>query len=168
MAATHTPARFLSGEAGIGKSTALRGSADKHAGPVFRGRLPANRTRDPLRSSVPLLQSITRQTLPGTAVSRASVRDAVLELQFALEHSTMNAAPLVQIDDLHWADEASLNAIPYLVERHQDFPVRREFAARSAFHDAQRASGEIRFRRPGNRKIDCAACAERILARSGL
>ncbi len=133
MAATRTPARFLLGEAGIGKSTALRGSAEKHAGPVFRVACQRIAIEIPFDPLFALLQNVTRQTLPGTTVSRTSVRDAVLELQFALERSTMNATPLVQIDDLHWADDASLNAVPYLVERLQDFPVRWEFAARTGY-----------------------------------
>ena len=122
MAAPHTPARFLLGEAGIGKSTAMRGSAEKHAGPVFRVACQRIALEIPFDPLFALLQSVTRQTLPGAAVSRASVRDAVLELQFALERSTMNAAPLVQIDDLHWADEASLNAVPYWSSVSKIFP----------------------------------------------
>lgn len=130
---TAKPALFLLGEAGIGKSTALRAAAEKHQGPVFlvACQRAAREIRfDPLLA---LLQRVVRHTGSSALLQRTSEKDLILELQLALARCTSSAAPLVQVDDLHWADDATLEAIPYLVERLQDFPVRWQFAARVGY-----------------------------------
>jgi DNA-binding CsgD family transcriptional regulator len=127
--ASNRPALFLFGEAGIGKSTALKAAAERHGEPVFRvacQRIAQKIALDPLLA---LHRAVTKCSKPLSP----SERDLILELQFALEHSTVTLDPLVQIDDLHWADDETLNAIPYLVDRLQDFPVRWQVAARTGY-----------------------------------
>lgn len=130
---TVPPALFLFGEAGIGKSTALRAAADKHDGPVFRVACQRVAREIPFDPLLALLQRVLRHTDSNAVLRRTSEKDLILELQPAIARCTIAATPLVQIDDLHWADDATLEAVPYLVERLQDFPVRWQFAARVGY-----------------------------------
>ncbi len=127
------PAAIVLGEAGIGKTMLLRTAAEQHHGPVFRvtcQRIARDLRLDPL---VSLLQGVTRQLGWSGPFGTEVESDTILAFRIALERTTKDANPLVQIDDLHWADEATLAALPYLVERLQDSPVRWQFGARNGY-----------------------------------
>ena len=128
-----SPAAVVLGEAGIGKTMLLRTAAKQHDGPVFRvtcQRIARDLRLDPL---VSLLQGVTRQLGWSSPFGTEVESDSILTFRIALERTTKDANPLVQVDDLHWADEATLAALPYLVERLQDFPVRWHFGARNGY-----------------------------------
>ena len=112
---------LIFGEAGIGKSSLVAGAAGRPAGggPAPRRllRRPATpRVLGPLRD---LIGSV------GTALTRAlkrGDRDEVLEalrdeLGWA-KHPTVLA-----IEDVHWADEATLDVLRYLVRRVAHLPL---------------------------------------------
>ncbi len=111
----------------------MRAAAEKHDGPVFRVACQRVAREIPFDPLLALLQRVARHNDSSALLRRTIEKEAILELQLALAGSTMAAAPLVQVDDLHWADDATLEAIPYLVERLQDFPVRWQLAARVGY-----------------------------------
>ena len=128
-----SPAAVVLGEPGIGKTMLLRSAAKQHGGPVFLvtcQRIARDLRLDPL---VSLLQGVTRQLGWSRPYGAEVESDSILTFRIALERMTKDANPLVQVDDLHWADEATLAALPYLVERLQDFPVRWHFGARNGY-----------------------------------
>jgi DNA-binding CsgD family transcriptional regulator/tetratricopeptide (TPR) repeat protein len=106
---------FLEGEAGIGKTSLLD---------AFRSSLPAT-TRsylgscDPLSTPRPLgpIVDIADDLDPGLArlLREGAQRDEILGA--VLESLRGEAPPVVLLDDLHWADEATLDALRFVGRR---------------------------------------------------
>ena len=144
-----TRVALLSGEAGLGKTTLLREFALRAAAAgarVLRGECIEAEARRPFGPLVEILQT-ARRVLPGgeewlrqselavllpagarpgaVAASlgeseRYRIHDAVVRLLSELG----GGAPLVvQIEDLHWADEATLELFAYLVRKLHGAPV---------------------------------------------
>jgi DNA-binding NarL/FixJ family response regulator len=98
------PALFVSGEAGIGKTALIRAATDANAPVLWASAVPWSPTPYGL-----LGQVVTGQVFsaPTAEVTAAAVRDALLEA----------ASPIVLVlEDLHWADGATLELLPDLIE----------------------------------------------------
>ncbi|HWA44863.1 MAG TPA: AAA family ATPase [Hypericibacter adhaerens] len=109
---------LVSGEAGIGKTSLLRRFVDeqRQASRVLWGGCEALFTPHPLAP----LYDIARQAGGefAKAIAAASQREAVFNL--TIEHLARTAAPTILIfEDVHWADEATLDLIKFLGRRLQ-------------------------------------------------
>ena len=107
---------LVTGEAGIGKTSLLRKFADAHAGraEVLWGACDALFTPRPLAP----LHDIARQTGGAllSALDAARSREAIFVAM--LEQLERAAAPaLVIFEDVHWADEATLDLLKFLGRR---------------------------------------------------
>ncbi len=110
---------LLSGEAGIGKTSVLRAFVDAAASHVrvFEGRcdeLITPRVLGPFRD----MARHHRGVFAGTA---ADDRDAVIDVLIA-EMSFRQRPAVVIVEDLHWADHASLDVVGVLARRVPDLP----------------------------------------------
>lgn len=103
---------WVAGEAGIGKTTLLRAFAQEQPVPVHWG------TCDPLFAPRPLgpLHDMAATLGPGTlqALAQGADRHAV----FAAVHTALcQGRPTLIFDDVHWADEATLDLLAWLGRR---------------------------------------------------
>jgi DNA-binding CsgD family transcriptional regulator len=110
---------LLSGEAGIGKTTLLRTFADATASHarVFEGRcdeLITPRVLGPFRD----MARHHRGPFAGAAVDD---RDAVIDVLIN-EMGFRHRPAVVIVEDLHWADHASLDVVGVLARRISDLP----------------------------------------------
>jgi DNA-binding CsgD family transcriptional regulator/tetratricopeptide (TPR) repeat protein len=110
---------LLSGEAGIGKTSLLRAFAEVTASRarVFEGRcdeLITPRVLGPFRD----MARHHRGVFAGTAVDD---RDAVIDVLIT-EMSFRQRPAVVIVEDLHWADHASLDVVSVLARRVPDLP----------------------------------------------
>ncbi|MEV4343969.1 AAA family ATPase, partial [Actinoplanes sp. NPDC049596] len=107
----------ISGEAGAGKST-LAAAFTEAAGPRAQtlwgscDPLLTPRALGPLHDIARRLGGALRERI--TAGSRAEVFDLLLE---ALDRPPQAARPVVVLEDLHWADEATLDMVAFLGRR---------------------------------------------------
>jgi DNA-binding CsgD family transcriptional regulator len=102
---------LVAGEAGIGKTSVLRAVAGDHES-VWWGACDALQTPQPL---TPLLD-IARQRSTRFAASLAGPRLALFEA--VLDELRLAAEPvLVVVEDVHWADEATLDLVKFLGRR---------------------------------------------------
>src|SRR5688572_19080914 len=107
---------LLTGEAGIGKTSLLRNFADTRRGSarVLWGACDALFTPRPLAP----LHDIARQTAGPlrSALNEAASREAIFLA--ALEELERSGPPtLVIFEDVHWADEATLDLLKFLGRR---------------------------------------------------
>jgi DNA-binding CsgD family transcriptional regulator len=105
---------LVRGEAGIGKSSLLREFANRQNNSrVLWGACDALFTPLPLAP----LQDIARQTKGAllTAVTSEANRDAIFAA--ALDELERGETTLVVFEDMHWADEATLDLLKYLGRR---------------------------------------------------
>jgi len=105
---------LVAGEAGIGKTSALRAMAVEHAarGPVWWGACDALETPHPL---APLLD-IARENRTRFASALGGPRPALFEA--VLDELRLAAEPvLVVIEDAHWADDATLDLLKFIGRR---------------------------------------------------
>ena len=102
---------FLGGEAGVGKSALAAALADAAAGPaVRRGCCDNVTTAEPLGPLVDALPELVRVLDEEAGVSRLRLFQHVREL---LAGSPM----LLVLEDVHWADEATLEALRFIGPR---------------------------------------------------
>ena len=106
---------LVAGEAGVGKTSVLRGAAAAHAatgGDVWWGACDALQTPLPL---APLLD-IAREQRPRLAARLEGPRQALFEA--VLDELRHAATPvLMVVEDAHWADDATLDLLKYLGRR---------------------------------------------------
>lgn len=116
---------LVAGEAGIGKTSLLKQFAAEQTGPgmaaqVLWGYCEALFTPHPLAP----LHDIARQAggAFAAAIAAATQRDAAFNA--AIDHFAAAERPMVVIfEDVHWADEATLDLIKFLGRRLQRLPV---------------------------------------------
>ena len=106
---------LVAGEAGVGKSSLLRAAARAHAaagGTVWWGACDALQTPHPL---APLLD-IARECAPAWAAALEGPRPALFA---GVVEALRQAQPpvLVVIEDVHWADDATLDLLKHLGRR---------------------------------------------------
>ncbi|HEX5546899.1 MAG TPA: AAA family ATPase [Ktedonobacterales bacterium] len=107
---------LISGEAGIGKTSLVERFLEQHQAPTrtLWGACEAlftPRPLGPLYDIAPQLQTPLRALLDGD-VNRATLFATVLD------ELTRHAAPtIVVIEDIHWADEATLDLVKFLARR---------------------------------------------------
>jgi DNA-binding CsgD family transcriptional regulator/tetratricopeptide (TPR) repeat protein len=108
---------LVSGEAGIGKTSLLRHFCDQARKPVLWGACDAMRTPRPLAP----LHDIARAAgglAGGGKLASAMARDAPRYEVFAAFLDTLSERPvLTVVEDAHWADEATLDLLGYLMRR---------------------------------------------------
>ena len=107
---------FLGGEAGVGKSSLVRAFAETVAAPaeVRVGSVDNLTTADALaafRDAVPEI------------VPRLEAGGDRIRLFRALRSALIQSPGLLILEDLHWADEATLDALRYLARRLDGVPV---------------------------------------------
>ncbi|MDB5043728.1 MAG: LuxR family transcriptional regulator [Candidatus Eremiobacteraeota bacterium] len=131
---TDSVALLLLGEPGIGKSWCLNELSQKARGTIaFSVKCSMAARNIPLEPVDVLLRSLHDA---GRLTSRWLLRERpssaeLLDVRDALAAATQVEPLQIHIDDLQWADDASLEVLEYCVERLQDYPVRWLFAARS-------------------------------------
>lgn len=103
---------LVAGEAGIGKTSVLRQLAASHPeGAVWWGACDALQTPHPLGPWLDIARDAAPALREAVAGSRAVLFDAVLTALRA-PHTT-----LVVIEDVHWADDATLDLIKFVGRR---------------------------------------------------
>lgn len=104
---------LVAGEAGIGKTSLLRALAAEHAAlPIWWGGCDALETPQPLAP----LADIARQARPVWAGLLEGPRAALFDGVLAALRAPV-ATTLVVVEDVHWADDATLDLLKYLGRR---------------------------------------------------
>ena len=146
VAGGHGRVVLISGEAGIGKTTLVERFAELHghAARVLWGACDAlftPRPLGPLRDIAETLPGPLR-TLLDTEVSRPAIFSAVLD---ALRHEARPT--VVVVEDLHWADEATLDLVKFLARRIEQLPALLVLTYRDdelgARHPLRRVLGDL-------------------------
>jgi class 3 adenylate cyclase/tetratricopeptide (TPR) repeat protein len=138
---------IVDGEAGIGKSALLREFSASISPPVevawgWCDDLVTPRPLGPFRDMAPALGPEFAR-----AISGDSSPDAILQ---SLHSALASGTRMLVIEDLHWADDATLDAITFLVRRIDRLPVmlaittRHEGLARSRATTADAAPGAVK------------------------
>jgi DNA-binding CsgD family transcriptional regulator len=142
------PAVILLGEAGIGKTRLLleaRGLDDR-GNTIFVGCHPgaALLPMDPLLA---LVRALRRSGRISNAVCDSALgsaeRDRLSFVRDAIEAGIGGQHLTFQIDDLHFADAASLDALRYCIDRLQDLPASWHLAARSGGGKIERFASDL-------------------------
>ena len=109
---------LLAGEAGIGKTALLRAFADAARLPVLSGLCDSLRTPRPLGP----LRDVAGELGPAVV---GALREAVAQHEiFAAVREALAARPRVLVvEDLHWADEATLDLVRFLARRITGLPL---------------------------------------------
>jgi DNA-binding CsgD family transcriptional regulator len=102
---------FVGGEAGIGKTTLVRAFAERVDCPVLQGSCESLATPSPFGPFADIAAT-TGGALTGLLEGSADPRTVALALLDELARST-----LVVLEDVHWADEATLDALRVLGRR---------------------------------------------------
>ncbi len=128
------PAAIVLGEMGSGKSRLLAEAREHSESKVFTVACERGASLLPLEPLVSLVRAVHREgflpTATREAVLGAAERDRLSFIREALE--TAARVPMVfQIDDLHWADEGTPDALRYCIDRLQDMPISWQITSRT-------------------------------------
>src|SRR5690348_12811514 len=112
---------LLSGEAGIGKSSLVAAVRD---GLPSTGRLLVGSCDDLVtRRALDPFRDLTPGVGPELAAALADGRDGHRVLQaLRAELSWVSRPTVLAVEDVHWADEATLDVLCYLIPRMADLP----------------------------------------------
>jgi DNA-binding CsgD family transcriptional regulator len=135
-----TPATVLSGDLGLGKTTVLREVAERSDRSVKFITCRSNAGAIPYEPLQALVWALHGAQTPELRLS--SPADAVA-LRDLLAHEAADEPQLFILDDAHWADAQSLDMLPYLVDRLQDYPVRWIIASRPGYKAVDALVGEL-------------------------
>ena len=130
-------AAIVIGEMGAGKSRLLAESRDRnHGTPAFTVACQRGAALLPLDPLVSLVRAVHRDGLLTSAardaVIGAAERDRLWFIREALE--TAAQGPVIfQLDDLHWADDATPDALRYCIDRLQDMPIKWHLTSRQGY-----------------------------------
>jgi DNA-binding CsgD family transcriptional regulator/tetratricopeptide (TPR) repeat protein len=109
---------WVGGEAGVGKTTLLSSFCEAHDGPVLRGGCEPLRTPRPLGPLVDIAEAVGGEL---AAVVDAAARPHLVAT--ALLNELRGRRPTVLVlEDLHWADEATLDVLMLLATRISSVP----------------------------------------------
>jgi DNA-binding CsgD family transcriptional regulator len=142
------PAVILLGEAGIGKTRLLTEARDldDRGNTIFVGCHPgaALLPMDPLLALVRALRRSGRisQAVCDNAVGSAE-RDRLWFVRDAIEAGIGGQRLTFQIDDVHFADASSLDALRYCIDRLQDLPASWHLAARAGGGKIERFASDL-------------------------
>src|SRR5690242_7820006 len=120
---------LVCGEAGIGKTSLIREFADRQhsAARVLWGSCEALLTPHPLAP----LYDIARQAGAEFREAIAQARQREVIFNTTVDHLARSAGPAIVIfEDVHWADDATLDLIKFLGRRLQRLPVLLVFSYR--------------------------------------
>jgi DNA-binding CsgD family transcriptional regulator len=108
---------LVAGEAGVGKTSVLRAFAAAHAargGAVWWGGCDALATPQPLAPLIEIVHDAAPQLAPLLAGDRAALFAGVVT---ALRDAPGPGSVLVVVEDVHWADDATLDLLKVLGRR---------------------------------------------------
>src|SRR5689334_18833133 len=107
---------LVSGEAGIGKTSLIKVFSQeiKHSGKIFQGTCDALFTPRPLAPLYDIALQMGDTVLRD--ILNANDRTALFSI-FLQELEKQTGTTLIVIEDIHWADEATLDFIKFLARR---------------------------------------------------
>jgi DNA-binding SARP family transcriptional activator len=105
---------WLTGEPGVGKTSVLRAFARRVDAPIWRGQCDPLTTPRPLGPLMDLADGPVAE-LHQTLTDRAEPFAAFGVLLKAIRRQQV--APILVLEDLHWADDATLDLVRYLTRR---------------------------------------------------
>lgn len=112
---------FISGEAGMGKTSLVKAFCKAHRddSKIFQGACDALFTPRPLAPLYDILWQVNRETWPD---SHNIDERTELFSSFFRELKNLNEKILIVFEDIHWADEATLDFIKFLSRRITQLP----------------------------------------------
>lgn len=112
---------LLCGEAGIGKTALVKAFCKKQADPysVYQGACDSLFTPRPLAPLYDVLWQVNKERWP---VPPSNEERSVLFANFFQELSTKKEKLLIVFEDIHWADEGTLDFIKFFVRRIDQLP----------------------------------------------
>lgn len=151
LRAPRAPAVMLFGETGAGKTWLLKEARSRQVrspGAIVHSACVPVHARLPLDPLIALAKSIHRLRFIGDAELKAiMIAPEEVRLQHilsALEIAVSSGPITMQIDDLHWADADTVNALCYCIERLQDLPAHWHLTARPGFPEVDDFAGYLR------------------------
>ena len=160
---------IVTGEAGIGKSALIRCHCDAHSGEarVLWGACEPLFSPSPFGPVVEIAQACG-EPLRGLLASGASPHEVTLAV---VEELRRRAPSIVVFEDVHWADDATLDLLRLLGRRHAGVPALIVVGYRDSeidrYHPLRRALGELAPARLQPAPLSLAA-VRTLAAESGL
>ena len=107
---------FISGEAGIGKTALVKAFCKKQSGEcsIYQGACDALFTPRPLAPLYDILWQVNKERWP---TSPSSEERSALFADFFQELSAKKEKLLIVFEDIHWADEGTLDFIRFFARR---------------------------------------------------
>ena len=125
----------LSGAPGAGKTrllTEFKAPAAESVIATIRCHRGVTAVYEPLEALARVAERVAGVSIPRRVTTAAGANDAdrLLRLRERLEAIAAHAPVLLQIDDLHWAPSATLDAVAFCVDRTRDSAIRWQLATR--------------------------------------
>lgn len=112
---------LLCGEAGIGKTALAKSFCKKLSGKcnIYQGNCEPLFTPRPLGPFYDILWQVNKERWPAPPSSK---NPSLLFANFFQELSLMNGTHIIVFEDIHWADESTLDFIQFIVRRIHQLP----------------------------------------------